>query len=90
LNKFVLKWASCPTFVVLLALASTSQALAARPKPYKAPVATQKADEVPAATARRAAQVNATYTSAEPGCLTARRKLWTDDGWIVRRVTSCR
>jgi hypothetical protein len=87
LNKFVLKWASCPTFVVLLALAATSPALAARPKPHKAPVTTEKAD---AATARRAAEVNATYTSAEPGCLTARRKLWTDDGWIVRRVTSCR
>jgi hypothetical protein len=91
LNKVVLKWAPLPVLAVVLMTALPSQALAARPKPLKQahPVSAQKAAPATATTARKAA-VNAAYTSAEPGCFTARRKLWTEDGWIVRRITSCR
>jgi hypothetical protein len=91
LNKVVPKWAPLPILAAVLMTALPAQALAARLKPHKPvhPFSAQKAIPAPAATARKAA-VNAAYTSAEPGCFTARKKLWTDDGWIVRRVTSCR
>jgi hypothetical protein len=39
---------------------------------------------------RPKAWVKTASTTSDPGCLAARRKLWTDAGWIVRRVTSCR
>ena len=69
---------------------SPSHAQSSRPKAQKPPVASvQKAKKAPAA-ASRAAPIRATYASAEPGCATGRKMLWTDEGWIVRRVTSCR
>ena len=45
-----------------------------------------------AAAAPRMAPLKTTYASAsaDSACTTGRKKLWTDAGWIVRRVTSCR
>lgn len=92
MNKNVLKWAPLGAIAALSMIFSPSHAQSARPKGQKpAPVvSTQKAKKTPAAAASRAAPVRATYASAEPGCVTGRKMLWTDAGWIVRRVTSCR
>ena len=91
MNKSVLKWAPLPILIVLWAMLSLSHALAARPKAHNQPEAAVNETgkpPVPAATARP--EPRAAYTSSEPGCLTTRKVLWTDAGWIVRRVTSCR
>ena len=64
----------------------TSSAPAQRTKP--APAQTTK--PASAAVARRAPPAGATYASADPGCTTGRKRLWTEAGWMVRRVTSCR
>jgi hypothetical protein len=46
------------------------------------------------AVAAKAREPKAAYSNAGPedaGCLTARRKLFVpDEGWIVRKVTTCR
>jgi hypothetical protein len=91
LNKNVLKWAPLGAIAALAMIFSPSHAQSSRPKGQKpAPVvSTQKAKKAPAAPSRTA-PVRATYASAEPGCVSGRKMLWTDGGWIVRRVTSCR
>ena len=86
LNKIVLKWAWPLILAALAGTPSPLQAKSARPADSKA-VQTGKA---PAAAAPRAAPASATYTSADPGCASGRRRLWTEQGWVVRRVSSCR
>jgi hypothetical protein len=46
-----------------------------------------KAAKPPAAPSQGATSA---YTSAERGCGVVRRRLWTEAGWIVRRVAACR
>ena len=86
LNKIVLKWAWPLIVAVLVGTASPSQAKSSRPADSKA-VQTSKA---PAAAARRAPPASATYASTDQGCASGRRRLWTEAGWVVRRVSSCR
>ena len=87
MNKIVLKWGALPPVIALLMMASSAEAQTSS-KPAR-PALAQKAQSVPAAVARRAASASAVYASADPTCTTGRRRLWTDAGWIVRRVTSC-
>lgn len=79
MNRIVLKWAPIPLTAALLMLASPSLAQGAK-KPADAPVAQ---------TAKSKAAPRAAYASADAVCTTGRRKLWTEAGWIVRRVTLC-
>jgi invasion protein IalB len=85
LNRIVLKRAPIAAFALLtMALPSEAQtARAAGQKPLL-PALAQTAKQ-PAAGLGRAA-----YTSADVACTTGRKRLWTETGWMVRRVTSCR
>lgn len=91
MNKSVLNWALLPAIAVLLLALSPAEARAPRTKAQKPAraVLAQKAKPVPAA-ARRAPAIAGAYASSDPGCTTGRRRLWTEAGWMVRRVTSCR
>ena len=98
MNKVVLKWAPLPAIAALLLALSPSQAETPRSKaqkPARAAVA-QKAKPAaskPVSTAavrRTPTAAGVTYASADPGCTTGRKRLWTEAGWMVRRVTSCR
>ena len=92
LNKFVLKWASLPAVAAVLIIMSPSAAQTSRPaaqKPARAASAPAVKPALAAAGAR-AAPVSTAYASADPTCTTGRKRLWTDAGWVVRRVTSCR
>ena len=92
MNKVVLKWVPLPAIVVLLLALSPSQAETPRLRPQKPAqaVAAQKVKPVPPAAALRTPPAGLAYASADPGCTTARKRLWTEAGWMVRRVTSCR
>ena len=99
MNKAVLKWVPLPAIAALLLALSPSEAQTARSKaqkPARAAVA-QKAKPQPKPepkpvlpAARRTPPAAVTYASVDPGCTTGRRRLWTEAGWMVRRVTSCR
>jgi hypothetical protein len=92
LNKIVLKRARPAAFAALFMLALPSQAQTDRPagqKPDGAALAAT-ARQTPAAVAPDMAGVRDAYTSADAACTTGRKRLWTETGWIVRRVTSCR
>jgi hypothetical protein len=72
--------------LVPLAAAQPSQAAAA-----KAPRAAFA--QAPAPTGAGPAGADAASPASAPGdatCAKARKKLWTESGWIVRRVTLCR
>jgi hypothetical protein len=89
LNKIVLKRVLPPAIAALLTLGGPSEAQTFRPKPQK-PSRTalaQPAKPAPVPVVRQA-PISA-YASAHPGCTVGRKRLWTDAGWIVRRVTSC-
>ena len=83
MNRIVLKWAPIPLTAAVLMVASPSYAKSGQ-ELSRTPVAQGASAKttVPPAVAPKAA-----YASA--GCTTVRRRLWTDAGWIVRRVTLC-
>lgn len=83
MNSFVLKLSA----LVVILLAYPSQAQTARETPQK-PVRPGLERTIQRGPARDI-PVGATYTSADRGCATARKRLWTDAGWIIRRVTAC-
>jgi hypothetical protein len=92
LNKIVLRRARLSAVAALLMTALPSQAQTARPagqKPAGAALA-QTARQAPAPAAPRMARVSAAYASADLACTTGRKRLWTEAGWIVRRITACR
>jgi hypothetical protein len=74
----------------LLAIAGASPADAAPVRSAKPPAAVE-----PSNTSSLPEEPKAAYSKAGPdgdaGCFTARRKLFVEgEGWIVRRVTTCR
>ena len=86
MNKIVFRWALLCLVLSLGAFpvhAESSRSEAAKP----GQAATSQA--VPEAV-RRDAAVSAAYASSDAACTTGRRRLWTETGWVVRRVTSCR
>jgi hypothetical protein len=89
LNRNVLKWALLPALAVLLAINSLAEAQTTRPTPETPGQATQGKPTTLAAAGRDPA-LKARYASADSACTTGRRRLWTESGWVVRRVTSCR
>lgn len=60
-------------------------AAATRPSPSTRLAAAELAKTVESAADAKGA------SDEEPGCLRARKRLWVEgEGWIVRRVTTCR
>ena len=88
LNKFVLLRCLPAAFTLLVAL-SPCQGQTARAPAQKGARPAVAQGTKPATPARSAAPRSA-YTSADGLCQTGRRRLWTESGWLVRRVTSCR
>jgi hypothetical protein len=86
LNKIVPKWAPAPMLAALALAVSPSAAQTPRDKEPSRPAATQAA-QAPAVPLGPAASA---YASGGATCTTARKRLWTEAGWIVRRVASCR
>ena len=70
--------------------AAAPAAAAARPLPGTRVAAAELSKAVePAADGGTLASKGA--SDEEPGCLRARKRLWVEgEGWIVRRVTTCR
>jgi hypothetical protein len=89
LNGIVLRWAIAPVAAALLVpllAAEPSQAAAA-----KGTRAAYAQAPVPVGTGTAGADPSGTApTHGDPVCAKARKKLWTESGWIVRRVTLCR
>jgi hypothetical protein len=91
LNKIVLMWGLAAALAAGLFLLSPSEARTAGAVETKArPAAAANPAKAVAHPGRPKPGVKTAFTSGDAACLTGRRKLWTDDGWIVRRVTSCR
>ena len=88
MNKIVLRWTLLPLVFVLLGGGFPLRAETSRPNAEK-PGQAAKSPSGPAAT-RRDPALSAAYASADAACTTGRRRLWTEAGWVVRRVTSCR
>jgi len=74
-------------FAAALAGVSPSQAETPRPAVQQARPPAAKATKPVASSSAGTASA---YASAEPGCGVVRRRLWTEAGWIVRRVAACR
>jgi invasion protein IalB len=88
LNRIVLKRAPVAALALLtMALPSEAQTARAAGQKPPLPALAQTAKQPPAAAARLG---RAAYTSADVACTTGRKRLWTETGWMVRRVTSCR
>jgi hypothetical protein len=88
LNRIVLKWAPLALAAALVSMASASQAESLRAG-AKEPVRAALTQSAKAAAGQPVASPRAAYASAEPACTTGRKRLWTDSGWIVRRITTC-
>jgi hypothetical protein len=87
LNRIVLNQAPLAIIAALLLVVMPSVTRPAHAADQKPPSATeaQTARQPAAASVPRAA-----YASADLACTTGRKRLWTEAGWMVRRVTSCR
>ena len=89
LNGIVLRWAVAPIAAALLVpilAAEPSEAAAAK----SARAAYAQAPAPNGAGTAGADPGGTASTHGDAGCAKARKKLWTDSGWIVRRVTLCR
>jgi hypothetical protein len=89
LNGIVLRRAIAPVAAALLVPLLTGQPVQAAPA--KSPRAAYA--QAPAHEGAGTAGADPAGTGSAPGdvaCAKARKKLWTESGWIVRRVTLCR
>lgn len=86
-NRFVLTRAIPAAFALSLAVFPAQAKMLPVQKGVN-PALAQNAKTTPAP-ARSAVSASA-YASADSTCQRARRRLWTETGWIVRRVPLCR
>ena len=86
MNNCVLMRGFPAAFALLLALSPAQGKTPRSPVEKGARPALAQGAKAPA----RSAAPASVYASADGSCMTARKRLWTEAGWIVRRVTSCR
>ena len=84
MNGIVLRRAIAPVAAALLVPLLTAQPVQA------APVKSPRAAYAQAPAHEGAGTAGAGSAPGDVACAKARKKLWTESGWIVRRVTLCR